>query len=304
LKIEPPLDVAYLWSEEDRCVRLDPRTEPAAGTCYRLSLSRTCKCSEGVPLASPLSTRFTTAGEVEPILRGILIESEGAMAEPDTQELYVVEKDDTVTFTFSPPVPGQQRGSVLRFSEHADCSVEWSEDGDSAGLEFEKHLSWQELYSCRILGRRYSFLCAGEESRPPRVEELHFCNDTGAETPLFSRITHNQLLSVEDSGSAAIDIHISHAAGAGLDYSSLLAHTSLHATNGCLSLMLTSLELNPPSPAPPPAGNAGTSFSTVRINFSLSCGESSGRLILEIDGDLHDSFENSLEQPFLLSLNI
>ena len=304
LEIEPPLEVEYLWSEEDRRVELAPRTPLIAGTCYRLSISRECSCPEGVPLAKAYSSSFTTAEEPAPVLTGIRIDSEGTEREPDEAEVYVIEKDERLSFAFSPPVPEKERGTALEFSDHADSSVEWSEDGLSAELLFEKHLIWQELYSCRILGSRYTFLCAGEKSRPPQVEEVYFCNDTEAGSPLFTPLTHNQLLFFEDSDAAAIDIHISHGEGAELDYSSLLAHISLHATNGCLSLLLTSIELNPTSPQPPSSDSSHPFYSTVRLNFSLTSEERSGRLILEVGDEILDSWENTPEQPFLLSLNI
>mgnify|MGYP006295179005 CR=1 FL=1 len=304
LQIEPPLDVEYNWGEDDRRVELVPRSSLSAGTCYRVSVSRACTCSEGISLDEVHGASFTTVGEHGPDLTEILIRSEGTEREPDEAEVYEIEKDDLLTFSFAPPVPEAEHDSVIEFSAHADSSVEWSENGSSAELSFDEHLLWQELYICRILENRYSFLCAGEESRPPRVEDLHFCNDTGADPPEFSRLLQNQLLRVEDSDRAAIDIHISHGDGAELDYSSLIAHTSLHATNGCLSLSLTSIKLNPADPAPPPPESTDAPHSTVRINFSLTSGGRSGRLILEIGEEMRDTYDNTLAQSFLLSLNI
>ena len=140
LQIEPPLDVEYNWGEDDRRVELVPRSSLSAGTCYRVSVSRACTCSEGISLDEVHGASFTTVGEHGPDLTEILIRSEGTEREPDEAEVYEIEKDDLLTFSFAPPVPEAEHDSVIEFSAHADSSVEWSENGSSAELSFDEHL--------------------------------------------------------------------------------------------------------------------------------------------------------------------
>ncbi len=308
--LEPEVPGEYVWRGNDTEIEYIPRENLYYDTEYTIRLSPECTDYRGAALEEPFSTgfsgSFSTAQRSSPHLAGIKIASEGSTRQPDPQQLYTVEKEETLRLYFSEPVEEERREGLFGLSPEISFSVEWSSKGEEADIVFTEPLSWEEVYILSIFEKTYMFVCRGENSLPVQVEEVYFCNRVDAPEPEFISLEQNCLLTPEDSATAALDIRFSHAAEGELIKTSLLEAVSLRATNGSAALTLKALELDPDSPASPAPEDPpveGT-CTAVRLLFSIQMGSSSGRLLLDLQDSVKDSLGNTLVEDFFMGLNL
>ncbi len=285
---------SFRWSEADAVVEFHPEPPLPGGENYRIEVTSGCTDKTGIALSADFSSSFTTAASEEVRCNSLHIDSLGESFTPADSGLYTIEKDDTIIFTLSRPLAEDERYGFLTPPYGIDSSLAWNDSGDEITLSFEEDLLWDEAYPVVLGSETFRFICRGEASRPVAVEEILFCNHIEDADPLFISLIETELLSLEDSPAAAIDIHLSHSAHSVLPLINLLSAFSLNASNGSAYLYVESLQII----------SVEEGYTVVRLSFALETDAGSGMLSFRADSQLEDSLGNRMREDFLLSVNL
>jgi hypothetical protein len=285
---------SFRWSETDTVVEFLSELPLAGGEDYRIEVSSGCTDKTGIALSADFSSPFTTAALEEVRCSSLHIDSLGESFTPAAGELYTIEKDETIKFTLSRALAQEERYGFLTPPYGIDTSLVWNDSGDEISLGFEEDLLWDEVYPVELGTEVFRFICRGEASRPVAVKELLFCNHIEEADPLFVSLIETELLALENSPAAALDIHLSHSARSVLPLPSLLSAFSLNASNGSAYLYIESLQII----------SAEKGYTVVRLSFAVETGAGSGMLSFRADSQLEDSLGNRMRKDFLLSVNL
>lgn len=302
--LSPDLPGSFSWAEEDREITFISESVPSRSTDYLLQLGSGCRDLEGVALTESRQWAFTVHPTELPKVESIILHSdsyERRMTAEASAE-YSINSRDAVELLFEGSVDLDRQASIFSLQPDPGYLVEWNADGSSARISFQDPLIWQEEYRLQVADESYFLRCDGSLSGPIGLEAVAFCKDTSGSSPIFEVIAPNQLLEIEPSPSACLELYLSHASDTEIPDTQLMEHIDVYCSNG--SAFLSPLSLQAVDIPGYGGFTAGPGKSVVQYRFSLEPQDTAGRMILTISAALKDSAGNTPEEEIRVSYNL
>ena len=303
LKITPDILIEKEWNSSGDRITLSPLEAYEKGVNYHLTLSDSLKDTAGNPLSQPVELVFRRPAEDEPVLLELALPGEGGILLSDEEGDINrgLEKDLVLEGIFSSPVDYDAGSTLFSLQPSLPFDLIWDEDLMAFSLIFTEYLCFGESYRLQAGEKSYILLIDGEKSRPLRVSGVVFCPHAAASVPLMTPLSLNSSLGAGDSSDAFFDFYLEHASGSSICLSSFMEALSMDSA--VMTLDYRSLEFGGEGLTPAPDPRPGENVSLIRLNMDISGTGPGGTVHLEIDRDLRDSQENSLEELWSLTVS-
>ncbi|ADK80886.1 Ig-like domain-containing protein [Sediminispirochaeta smaragdinae] len=291
--ISPEVMGTISWSPDKRSATFTPLVPYERGEEYEVQISKGVRDLAGNQMTKETFFRFTAGDKgtyeissVEDISGGFFLHDIA-----DTAYTTGIEKADELLVTFSAAVPEDEKRDIITVNPSISYDDTWNSDNTTLHIIFDEELEYGKLYELNIVDSTYRFLVDGPHSLPLSLSRIIFINDTASPVPVELHL--NDILTISDSDRARFDVYLHHAQGAVVDTSSFMDAFSL-SSSAFQSLDFTSYSID-----------VGATESVVHVDASIEMASGiSSICTIRIEASLCDSYDNYLEDDYLLTLQV
>ncbi len=303
-RFSPELEGSFIWDRGDERVVFSSSTAPSEETTFHLSLSTACTDLASHSLKKPRDWYFTTPAATPPVVEALVFHSSFGRRREEAlpQQSYNFDRDETIELIYD-GFPEESEGEPrIEIQPSLVFRTEKNEERRSLMIIFEEDALPDRDYRLSSGNTDFFLRCQGPRTETVKIAGVAFCKDTGESFPEFVHIQPNDLISVEESQKACLEIAFFHSAETSLSPVDIMGKLHLNFTNGSAFLTSGSIDLVELPECPDLAAMGPET--TIHYHFSVTPQGVPGLMELLVSGDLEDSLGNSLEESILMSFNL